>query len=146
VMLNLQGMVAECTADNLFIVKSGKVRTPDLTQGALGGITRGVVLELAHALGIPAEETVFALHDVYNADECFLTGTGAEMIPVITLDGRTIADGKPGPITKRLIAAFREARRTDGVPVPSGETAKGASKRPQVVSRRAQFPRRTAAT
>jgi branched-chain amino acid aminotransferase len=121
IMLNHHGLVAECTADNLFMVKQGTVKTPDLMQGALGGITRSAVLDLARKAKIPCSETVLALHDLYNADECFLTGTGAEVVPVITIDGRSIGDGKPGPITKRLLADFRVLRTQDGIKVPYTE-------------------------
>ncbi|MBZ5640041.1 MAG: branched-chain-amino-acid transaminase [Acidobacteriia bacterium] len=121
IMLNHHGQVAECTADNLFMVKQGTVKTPDLMQGALAGITRAAVLDLARAAEIPCSETVLALHDLYNADECFLTGTGAEVVPVITIDGRRIGDGKPGPITKRLLADFRVLRTQDGIKVPYKE-------------------------
>jgi len=145
VMLNTQGMVAECTADNLFIVKGGILKTPDLSQGALGGITRATILDLARKDGIPAVETVFALHDVYNADECFLTGTGAEIVPVISLDGRPIGDGRPGTITLRLTAEFRKLRTVDGVPVPF-EKQRTAPERPGVETKRSSFPRRTAAS
>ena len=117
VMLNHQGRVAECTADNIFVVKGGVVRTPDLLEGALGGITRGAVLELAREAGLVAEETKLALHDLYNADECFLTGTGAEIVPVISVDRRRIGDGKPGATTKRLLEAFRALRSSDGTRV-----------------------------
>ncbi len=143
VMLNTQGMVAECTADNLFIVKSGALKTPDLTQGALGGITRSAILDLARQAGIPAFETVFALHDVYNADECFLTGTGAEVVPVVSLDGRPIGDGSPGPMTRRLAAEFRKLRKTDGIPVPY-EAAGTSAERPETLAKRPQFRRRAA--
>lgn len=114
VMLNVEGKIAECTADNLFIVKRGVVSTPDLLQGALGGITRAIVLEIAREEGFETRETVLALHDVYNADECFLTGTGAEIVPVIALDGRTIGSGTPGRITQNLLARYRELRVRDG--------------------------------
>ena len=114
VMLNQQGFVAECTADNLFVVKSGIVKTPELLQGALGGITRGAVLDLAREAGLPTEETKLALHDLYTADECFLTGTGAEVVPVIAVDGREIGDGKPGSVTQRLLEAFQELRVREG--------------------------------
>jgi len=144
VMLNMQGNVAECTADNLFIVKNGVLVTPDLTQGALGGVTRGAVLDLADQAGIPHRETVIALHDVYNADECFLTGTGAEMVPVIDLDGRVIGDGKPGVLTQRLMTAFRKLRVQDGTRVTYGTTPQELPRQPQV-GRRAPSPRRTAA-
>jgi branched-chain amino acid aminotransferase len=117
IMLNHHGLVAECTADNLFMVKQGTLKTPDLMQGALGGITRSAVLDLARKAKIPCSETVLGLHDLYNADECFLTGTGAEVVPVITIDGRRIGDGKPGPITKRLLADFRVLRTQDGIKV-----------------------------
>ncbi len=117
IMLNRHGLVAECTADNLFMVKKGTVKTPDLMQGALGGITRGAVLDLAGKAGIPCAETVLALHDIYNADECFLTGTGAEIVPVISVDGRRIGDGRPGPVTKKLLADFRVLRTQDGIKV-----------------------------
>jgi branched-chain amino acid aminotransferase len=121
IMLNHHGQVAECTADNLFMVKQGVLKTPDLMQGALAGITRAAVLDLARKAGIPSSETVLALHDLYNADECFLTGTGAEIVPVISIDGRQIGDGKPGPVTKQLLADFRVVRTKDGAKVTYGE-------------------------
>jgi branched-chain amino acid aminotransferase len=119
VMLNHQGYVAECTADNLFMLKNGHLKTPDLTQGALGGISRAAVLELAAKRGVATSETVMALHDLYNADECFLTGTGAEIVPVVGIDVRRIGTGKPGATTLRLLADFRELRVRDGVKVPA---------------------------
>ena len=125
VMLNYQGRVAECTADNIFFFYEGKLETPDLMQGALGGITRGAVLELAAELGIPTEEGGYGLHDLYNAEEVFLTGTGAEIVPVISVDGRQVGNGKPGPRTLQLLDAFQKLRRRDGVPVPY---AAGAAK------------------
>jgi branched-chain amino acid aminotransferase len=143
VMLNTQGMIAECTADNLFLVKGGTLKTPDLTQGALGGITRAAVLELARKGGIPTAETVLALHDAYNADECFLTGTGAELVPVVGLDGREIGDGRPGPITARLLAAFRKLRVSDGTRVPYGISPREARRR-MPAARRGPSPRRNA--
>jgi len=123
VMLNHLGHVAECTADNLFMIKNGHLKTPDLMQGALGGITRAAVLELAPKRGIKVSETVLALHDLYNADECFLTGTGAEIVPVVGIDGRRIGTGKPGAKTLQLLADFRELRVRDGVKVPALATA-----------------------
>ncbi len=117
VMLNQQGFIAECTAENLFLIKKGVVKTPELLQGALGGITRGAVLELAREAGHPTEETRLALHDLYTADECFLTGTGAEVVGVIGVDGREIGDGKPGLMTQRLLAAFQELRVREGTRV-----------------------------
>jgi branched-chain amino acid aminotransferase len=114
VMLNHYGRVAECTADNLFIMRNGKLKTPRLTEGALPGITRASVLELAHEMGLQTRETVLGLHDLYNANECFLTGTGAEIMPVTSIDGRQIGSGKPGETTRQLLARFRELRITDG--------------------------------
>jgi len=116
-MLNFNGRVAECTADNIFMFKNGELETPDLMQGALGGITRAAVLELAATAGIPARETVLGLHDFYNSDECFLTGTGAEVMPVVSIDGRTIGDGTPGKMTLEMLERFRELRVRDGVRV-----------------------------
>lgn len=107
-MLNTEGLVAECTADNVFVVKNGVVKTPGAIHGALEGITRKTVLELATRLGIPTTEAALALFDVYTADEAFMTGSGAEVMPITSLDGRVIGTGKPGPVTARLLAAFRE--------------------------------------
>lgn len=117
IMLNRHGYVAECTADNLFIFDGETLKTPDAMQGALGGITRGAVLELASVAGIATAETILGLHDVYNAVEVFMTGTGAEIVPVISVDGRTIGEGRPGPVTKRLLEDFRKLRVRDGVKV-----------------------------
>ena len=114
VMLNLSGRVAECTADNIFIMRNGKLKTPRLTEGALPGVTRWATLELAHESGLRVKETVLGLHDLYNADECFLTGTGAEIIPVVSIDGRQIGDGKPGATTLDLLGRFRKLRVADG--------------------------------
>jgi branched-chain amino acid aminotransferase len=116
-MLNVDGFVAECTADNVFVVKDGELRTPDLMQGALGGITRQTVLEIAAEKKMPIYEGVIGRHDLYNADECFLTGTAAEIVPVISLDGREIGSGKPGKLTHDLLAAYRELRVQDGAKV-----------------------------
>ncbi len=107
-MLNHLGHVAECTGDNIFIVKNGVLKTPPTDAGILEGITRNVVLELAVAAGIPVQETTLIRHDVYVADECFLTGSAAEVIPVTKLDGRAIGDGQPGPITRQLRTRFQE--------------------------------------
>jgi branched-chain amino acid aminotransferase len=124
VMLNHQGRVAECTADNLFIVKNGVLRTPGLLEGALGGVTRGAVLDIARESGLASEETALAQHDLYNADECFLTGTGAEIIPVVTIDGRKIGDGAPGSVTARIMTGFRALRVKDGVRVSYESTGR----------------------
>jgi branched-chain amino acid aminotransferase len=118
-MLNDQGNVAECTADNVFAIKRGQIFTPPITAGALRGITRSVVFEIAAELGIKITDTNITRHDVFIADECFLTGTAAEVIPVIKADGRSIGDGKPGPITTRIIARFRELTRATGTEIYS---------------------------
>jgi branched-chain amino acid aminotransferase len=114
VVLNDQGYVAECTADNLFIVHRGCVLTPPATQGALEGITRGAILDISAELGIPAREANLTRYDIWCADECFLTGTGAEVIPVVGLDGREIGSGRPGTITRRILEAFRRRVQTEG--------------------------------
>ncbi|MFO0841041.1 MAG: branched-chain-amino-acid transaminase [Gemmataceae bacterium] len=101
-MLNHVGEVAECTADNVFLVKHGLVRTPPANAGILEGVTRNTVIELAESAGISVQEVALTRHDVYTADELFLTGTGAEIVPVVKVDGRPIGPGKPGPITKQL--------------------------------------------
>src|SRR5580658_8085238 len=103
VMLNAEGFVSECTADNLFIVKNGELFTPPLYAGALYGITRGTVMEIATNLGIKVAEQNLTRYDLFNADECFLPGTGAEIMPVIKIDGRRIGTGKPGELTRRLV-------------------------------------------
>jgi branched-chain amino acid aminotransferase len=102
IMLNHQGEVAECTADNIFLVKHGVLRTPPITAGILEGVTRNTVIELARAAGVEVQEIALTRHDVYVADELFLTGTGAEIIPVVKVDGRAVGGGKPGPITRQL--------------------------------------------
>ncbi len=116
-MLNDVGLVAECTGDNLFIVRDGVVSTPPLTSGALDGITRRVVFEIAADLGLPIRERDLSRHDVFTADECFLTGTAAEVIAAVKLDQRAIGTGQPGAITQRIIARFRELTQTTGTPV-----------------------------
>ncbi|PAW66625.1 MAG: hypothetical protein B9S38_13450 [Verrucomicrobiia bacterium Tous-C4TDCM] len=117
VMLNEQGYVAECTGDNLFILRDGVLHTPQVSDGALDGITRRVILELADQLGIPKVECSLTRYDLFVADEFFLTGTAAEVIPVVSLDRRVIGDGTPGPLTKRFIAAFKELASTTGTPI-----------------------------
>ncbi len=116
-MLNEVGNVAECTADNVFIIKRGQIFTPPISAGALRGITRSVVFEIATELGLKISEADITRHDVFVADECFLTGTAAELIPVIKADGRIIGSGKPGPITTRMISRFRELTRETGTPI-----------------------------
>jgi branched-chain amino acid aminotransferase len=114
IMLNDQGYVAECTADNVFIVHKGEIITPAASQGALKGITRDTIVDVARELNIPLRESNMTRYDVWCADECFLTGTGAEVIPVVKLDGREIGAGKPGPITQRVRASFRERVLVEG--------------------------------
>ncbi|MDC7233813.1 MAG: aminotransferase class IV, partial [Spirochaetales bacterium] len=106
VMLSEEGYVCECTGDNIFMVKDGRLLTPASWHGMLEGITRNTILDLADALDIPSEETTLTRFDLYTADECFLTGSGAELIPVISVDKRTVGDGKPGPLTLTLKEAF----------------------------------------
>lgn len=108
VMLNTRGEVAECTGDNIFLVKNGKLSTPPIDAGILEGITRNAVLELAADAGIETSEQPLTRHDIFVADECFLTGSAAEVIAAVKLDGRTIGTGKPGPVTQRLNEAFRK--------------------------------------
>jgi branched-chain amino acid aminotransferase len=113
-MLNHKGEVAECTGDNIFIVKNRVLRTPSPEAGILEGITRGAVIRLAKQAGVTVAEGPILRHDIYTADECFLTGTAAEVVAVVSLDGRSIGDGKPGPITKDLLGRFRELTRKGG--------------------------------
>ncbi len=120
-MLNDQGYVAEGSADNIFIVRKNKLLTPPGYVGALEGITRNAIMEVAAEKGYQMEEGVFTRHDVYVADEVFLTGTAAEVIAVIKVDGRVIGDGKPGPVTNDLLEAFRELVQQDGVKVYNEE-------------------------
>jgi len=116
-MLTLDGYVAEGTGENIFIVKRKELFTPPAYMGILKGITRQVVMNLAREMGYPVHETVLTLHDVYTADECFITGTAAEIVPVVKLDDRTIGEGVPGPITKALIQKFRAYTQQVGVPI-----------------------------
>jgi branched-chain amino acid aminotransferase len=108
VMLNTKGEVAECTGDNIFIVRGDRLITPPIDAGILEGITRNTVIDLARENGIEVAEEAMTRHDIFVADECFLTGSAAEVIPAVKLDGRVIGDGKPGPMTQKLNAAFRE--------------------------------------
>ena len=116
-MLNADGYVSECTGDNVFAVKEGKLLTPPLYAGALYGITRGVAIEIAEAAGHSVEETNLTRYDLYNADEIFLTGTGAEVIPVVKIDGRKIGNGKPGKVSKNLIKRYHELTNSTGEPI-----------------------------
>src|SRR5579872_2394440 len=117
IMLNAEGFVAECTGDNVFIVKENHLLTPPLTAGALYGITRKVVLELATELGYKVAEGNLTRYDLFNANECFLTGTGAELVPVVRIDGRLIGDGKPGPVTQRLVERYHALTKISGEPI-----------------------------
>lgn len=117
IMLNSEGYVAECTGDNLFIIKGRQLLTPPLSAGALYGITRGVVMDLARQAGLEVSEPNLTRYDVYNADECFLTGTAAEVIPVVKVDGRVIGKGQPGPLTRQLLQRFHELANRTGEPI-----------------------------
>lgn len=117
IMLNAEGYVAECTGDNLFIVKGKQLLTPPLSAGALYGITRGVVLELAAEAGLTASEPNLTRYDVFNADECFITGSAAELVPVVKVDGRTIGKGRPGKITRDLVARYHSLTNRSGEPI-----------------------------
>jgi branched-chain amino acid aminotransferase len=113
IMLNAEGYVAECTGDNLFLVRKGELLTPPLSAGALHGITRNTVMELAAASGMRVSEPNLTRYDVFNADECFLTGTGAELAPVVKVDGR----GKPGRVTRELVRAYHALTNSTGEPI-----------------------------
>jgi branched-chain amino acid aminotransferase len=117
VMLNAEGYVAECTADNIFAVQRGRVLTPSTAAGALPGVTRDSVLEIVRDLGLPTDEAFLTRYDLYTADECFMTGTGAEIVPVVRLDGRQIGTGGVGPLTAKIRQKFVELCRCDGVRV-----------------------------
>ena len=117
IMLNGDGFVAEATGDNVFVVARGMLVTPSTDSGILQGVTRDAVIELARRRGIDTLEPHLTRHELYTADECFLTGTAAEIVPVIKVDGRVIGSGKPGPITLDLIKAFRQLTDVDGVEV-----------------------------
>jgi branched-chain amino acid aminotransferase len=117
-MLNSQGYVVECTGENIFLVKNDVLYTPAPSDGALAGITRGAVIEIAkNKLKIPVKEEHISVYDVYTADECFLTGTAAEIIPVVVADLRQIASGKPGETTLKLIKEFKSLARLTGTPI-----------------------------
>jgi len=117
IMLNPEGYVLECTGDNIFIIRRGRLITPPTYLGILEGITRNTVIEIAGSMGIETREECFTLHDVYVAEECFLTGTAAEVIPVVEVDGRKVGAGAPGPITLKLMEAFRQVANSTGTPV-----------------------------
>ncbi len=112
-MMNHKGEVAECTGDNIFIVKNGILKTPSTDAGILEGITRNAVMMLAKQAGLEVKEVTLTRNDIYVADECFLTGSAAEVIAAVSLDGRQIGDGKPGPITKDLKKRFEKLTRSE---------------------------------
>ena len=115
IMLSHDGYVAECTGDNIFIVRHGVISTPPLNIGALKGVTRRAVMDIAKRDGIPAKEEMMKPEDIYSADECFLTGTAAEIAPVTKIDDHVIGNGKPGEVTSRPLEKFHEATKVDGV-------------------------------
>jgi branched-chain amino acid aminotransferase len=117
VMLNAEGFVAECTGDNIFIVKEGQLLTPPLSAGALYGITRRVVMDLAAESGVKVSETNLTRYDLFNADECFVTGSAAELMPVVKIDGRVIGTGTPGPVTGNLITQYHALTKASGQPI-----------------------------
>jgi branched-chain amino acid aminotransferase len=117
-MLNQEGNVAECTADNIFIVRDEQVQTPGTADGILEGVTRQVILELCRKLSIPCVEKTIQRHDLYIADECFLSGTGAEVIPVTRIDGRAVGKGQPGPVTRKITDAFHRFVREGSIDTP----------------------------
>ena len=114
-MLNDKGEIAECTGDNVFILSKGVLFTPPLDAGSLRGITRATVLDLADELEVPYREQALTRYDLWTADECFLTGTAAEVIPCVEVDHRPIGNGQPGEMTRRFITSFREKAKTDGI-------------------------------
>ena len=114
IMLNVDGNVAECTADNIFVLRDGRILTPSVVDGILEGITRATILSLCRQLGIPIFEQTLQRHDLYVADECFLTGTAAEVVSVTKIDGRVVGAGVPGPVTMRLAKAYHDYVRKAG--------------------------------
>lgn len=123
ILLNREGFVAECSGDNIFHVRGGVVTTPPVHAGILEGVTRAVAMRLAkETLGLEVKEEMFTTAELYRAEEVFVTGTGAEIIGVCRIDGRPISDGRPGPLTQRLVEAFRKYANSTGTPV--GEEAK----------------------
>ena len=117
VMLNAEGFVAECTADNIFVLCGERLLTPSVACGALQGVTRDAVFDVAEGLGLPVEEGLLTRYDLYTAEECFMTGTGAEIISVIRIDGRQVGTGCPGPVAERIRHAFGKLCRKEGMAV-----------------------------
>jgi branched-chain amino acid aminotransferase len=118
IMLTQEGYVAECTGDNIFILRKGKLMTPPCYLGALEGVTRGVVMDLAKKLKVGCSEEPFTRYDVFTSEECFLTGTAAEIVPVTKVDERVLGTGLPGALTKKLIAEFKKLTLKDGPAIP----------------------------
>lgn len=127
IMLNMDGEVAEGSSDNIFIFDGSRLRTPATPLGALPGITRGAVLDIAREAGIPAEEGRIYPEELYAAEECFLTGTAAELVPVVRIDGRAVNNGEVGPMVTKLREAFEKLTRVDGVQVGEDKLAESAS-------------------
>lgn len=125
IMLTGDGYVSECSAENIFLVRDGEVWTPAPHLGILKGITRETVMGLVREMGLPMLEKVFTMHDVYTADECFLTGTGAEVGPVVEVDSRRIGTGSPGAMTQRVMKAFRELVQREGTPIYETQVVEG---------------------
>ncbi len=117
IMLNDQGYIAECTGDNLFLVHKGKLLTPPFSAGALAGITRGAVFDIAKKLKLTVEEKNLTRYDTWIADECFITGTAAEVVAIVEIDGRPIGTGKPGKVTKKITDAFKRLVKQDGTKI-----------------------------
>jgi branched-chain amino acid aminotransferase len=117
IMLNNEGYVVECTGDNIFLIKGDVISTPPTYVGALEGVTRNAAMDLAREMGLTVKEEIFNRYEVYIADECFLTGTAAEVIPVVKVDGRIIGDGKPGKATQELNKRFKKLTQTTGTPI-----------------------------
>lgn len=117
IMLNGEGYVAECTGDNIFVIKKGQIFTPTVYSGALAGITRRVIMNLCNEIGKPVQETQMTRYDLFVADEVFLTGTGAELVPVREIDGRIIGSQTPGPVTQVLLEKFRNLTQSQGTPI-----------------------------
>ncbi len=117
VLLNSEGNIAECSGDNIFIVSEGVLYTPPCSASSLIGVTRRSVIEIAQELGVPFVEKILTRFDVWTADECFLTGTAARLIPLVELDSRVIGDGKPGPVTKKLSERYLQRATQDGVKI-----------------------------
>lgn len=116
ILLNSEGLVTECSGDNVFIVEDGILKTPPTYVGILDGITRKVIIDIAKELSIKVKEELFSRYNLFNAGECFLTGTAAEIVPIVKIDGRTIGSGKVGSVTNKIRNAFKKLTETEGTP------------------------------